>query len=183
MGRPKGYERDTVVEKAQALFWAKGWEATSLHDLEAATGLNKFSLYAEFGSKRGLFLACLEAYVIGLLLPVVRAFDPSFPVAFLNVVADQLAAHPRLGCFLLNATQEAAGKDGEFTRWVDLTYGHLRDRMVERWNDPARAEAFVLAVRGLMASGRLGTDPADLRRAIQGIAPLFQDRLPTGSLR
>ena len=45
MGRPKGYDRDDVVVAARDLFWERGYEATSISDLEQRTGLNRSSLY------------------------------------------------------------------------------------------------------------------------------------------
>jgi len=44
------------------VFWPKGYEATSLADLLAATGLSKSSLYATFGDRRRHFLAAFQKY-------------------------------------------------------------------------------------------------------------------------
>ncbi len=44
------------------LFWAKGYEGTSIADLTAAMGINSPSLYAAFGSKEALFLEATEYY-------------------------------------------------------------------------------------------------------------------------
>ncbi|MEM7418058.1 MAG: TetR/AcrR family transcriptional regulator [Gemmatimonadota bacterium] len=62
MGRPKGYERDTVLDAAMELFWLKGFEATTTRELVDHLGLNRNSLYTEFGSKRGLYDAALRHY-------------------------------------------------------------------------------------------------------------------------
>ncbi|MEM9056363.1 MAG: TetR/AcrR family transcriptional regulator [Pseudomonadota bacterium] len=62
MGRAKNYDRDDVLESALAVFWRKGYSATSLSDLTLATGLNKKSIYNEFGSKEALFDAVLARY-------------------------------------------------------------------------------------------------------------------------
>ncbi|GHE02925.1 hypothetical protein U879_08960 [Defluviimonas sp. 20V17] len=62
MGRQASYERDEVVSKAQALFWAKGYRATSLKDLETALNLRPGSIYAAFGSKEALFAEALRRY-------------------------------------------------------------------------------------------------------------------------
>ncbi len=43
-------------------FWRHGYDATSLDELSAATGLNWPSLYAGFGDKRDLFLETLRRY-------------------------------------------------------------------------------------------------------------------------
>jgi len=66
MGRPKSYERAEALDRAMRVFWAKGYEGTHLSALVEATGLNRFSLYNEFGGKEGLYHAALEHYVAGL---------------------------------------------------------------------------------------------------------------------
>lgn len=62
MARPKNYQRQDVIEKALDVFWKKGYAATSLSDLVVATGLNKRSIYNEFGSKENLFLEVIDEY-------------------------------------------------------------------------------------------------------------------------
>jgi AcrR family transcriptional regulator len=63
MGRPKKYERDRVLEKAIRLFWKKGYEGSSMDEIVKTTGLNRFSLYKEFGGKEGLFRSSLQRYM------------------------------------------------------------------------------------------------------------------------
>lgn len=62
MGRPKAFIREEVIENALLVFWTKGYAATSLSDLVDITGLNKKSLYNEFGSKHELFKVVLDKY-------------------------------------------------------------------------------------------------------------------------
>ena len=62
MGRPKMFRREDVLEKAIPVFWAHGFAATRLQDLEEATGVNKSGLYSEFADKEDLFLASLQHY-------------------------------------------------------------------------------------------------------------------------
>ena len=61
-GRPRAFDRDDALEKATNLFWAKGYEATSIADLTAAMGIGAPSLYAAFGSKEGLYAEALRYY-------------------------------------------------------------------------------------------------------------------------
>lgn len=63
MGRPKTYDREQVLTKAMALFWERGFHATSTRDLAEAMGVNAYSLYAEFGSKEGLYDAAVDRYM------------------------------------------------------------------------------------------------------------------------
>ncbi len=63
MARSKQYVREQVIQKASGLFLAKGYQSTSLAELMQVTGLNKKSLYNEFGNKEALFLAVLDDYI------------------------------------------------------------------------------------------------------------------------
>jgi TetR/AcrR family transcriptional repressor of nem operon len=56
MARPKSFDREEVLESAMAVFWRKGYAATSIRDLVEATGLNPGSLYDTFDDKHSLFL-------------------------------------------------------------------------------------------------------------------------------
>ena len=62
MARHASYDREDVLAKAQALFWRKGYHATSLKDLEAALDMRPGSIYAAFGSKEALFGETLKGY-------------------------------------------------------------------------------------------------------------------------
>lgn len=62
MARPKEYDEREVVAKAVELFQRKGYDATSVRDLQEHTGLSSSSLYAAFGGKEQLFLRALRAH-------------------------------------------------------------------------------------------------------------------------
>lgn len=65
MARPRGFDEATVLAQAAGAFLRSGYEGTSVEELTGATGLHRGSLYQAFGSKRGLFLRCLEAATDG----------------------------------------------------------------------------------------------------------------------
>ena len=56
MARPKEFDIDVVLDRATELFWTKGYEETSMRDLEEGLGVGRQSLYSTFGDKRDLFL-------------------------------------------------------------------------------------------------------------------------------
>ena len=62
MGRKKNYDRDELVHKAMDIFREHGFAGTSTQMLVDHLGVNRFSLYAEFGNKQTLFEAALERY-------------------------------------------------------------------------------------------------------------------------
>jgi AcrR family transcriptional regulator len=106
-----------------AVFWSHGFEAASMAELSAATGLNKPSLYAAFGDKAQLFRQALERYAKTQAERHLAALDREPDVraaigAFLASMADVLAdpAKPG-GCFIVNAT--AACGTGDLPRSVE----------------------------------------------------------------
>ena len=119
MARPKAYERDVVLTAARDLFWERGYAATSISDLEQRTGLNRSSLYQEFGSKHDLFEAAVHCYadqVITALLADLRGPDASLEtvVALFRRLGTLFRSQGRPathGCLLVNATGELASRD------------------------------------------------------------------------
>jgi AcrR family transcriptional regulator len=61
-GRPRSFDREVALRRAMELFWAKGYDGTSLSALTAAMGINSPSLYAAFGSKEALFREAVRLY-------------------------------------------------------------------------------------------------------------------------
>jgi len=45
------------------LFWERGFEGTSMADLNQAMGLNPSSIYAAFGDKHALFSLAVKRYI------------------------------------------------------------------------------------------------------------------------
>ncbi|HYE49528.1 MAG TPA: TetR/AcrR family transcriptional regulator [Azospirillaceae bacterium] len=62
-GRPPQYDRPLAVDAALAVFWRKGFRATSIEDIQAATGMGPASLYGAFGDKGRLYLQCVDRYL------------------------------------------------------------------------------------------------------------------------
>ena len=74
-GRPRSFDREAALERAMEVFWTHGYEATSLHELTSAMGINPPSLYAAFGDKEKLFMEVVDRYQRERLTAVTRAFD------------------------------------------------------------------------------------------------------------
>ena len=63
-GRPREFDRDRAIDAATALFWAQGYEPTSLTQLKTCMGnISPASFYAAFGSKEALFREVVQRYL------------------------------------------------------------------------------------------------------------------------
>ncbi len=62
MGKLPKFDMDEVLTKAMGQFWRHGYSATSIRDLENATGLFRGSLYHAYGDKREMFFRALHRY-------------------------------------------------------------------------------------------------------------------------
>ena len=117
MGRPREFEPDIALERAMHAFWAKGYRATSLDDLCAATGLSRSSLYASFGGKRALLHRSLARYEEKAVARITAALAKPLPIreaiaGFVGELIDRIIAGPgRSGCFIGNCAAELAGQD------------------------------------------------------------------------
>lgn len=61
-GRPRSFDRETALQKAMHVFWAKGFEGTTMMDLVEAIGVKAPSVYAAFGNKDKIFKEAVALY-------------------------------------------------------------------------------------------------------------------------
>src|SRR3954470_13875803 len=57
---PRAEREEQMVDAALALFTERGFDDASMDDIAARVGVTKPMLYSYFGSKEGLYLACIE---------------------------------------------------------------------------------------------------------------------------
>lgn len=117
MARNREFDPKEALEKAMMVFWKKGFVDTSIDDLVDATGVSRYGLYGEFGSKRGLFLASLDHYQD----TAVKAFfgiieQPGAALTEIREYFDkvlELYSQPagKLGCLMCNSATEVAPHD------------------------------------------------------------------------
>ncbi len=117
MGRPKSYDEEEVLKKAMLQFWQTGFAETSLSDLEAATSLNRYSLYKGFGDKETLFEKALEyyqRYIIGRMLEPLTQADPSIEAIkayFIQLNILLKGKFGNYGCLFQNSQKEGISQN------------------------------------------------------------------------
>ena len=125
MPAPKGYKREEVLDRAIELFRRNGFSATSTAELVEELGINRKSMYAEFGSKQDLFEAALERYSainLSRVLGPIEAPDANAQTirnAFLGYASASETKYSGLGCLMANTAVERAALDPGSARFVD----------------------------------------------------------------
>ena len=160
MAGVKRFDKSAVLDKAMTLFWRKGYAATSIQDLIQATGINRGSLYAEFGSKRGLFLAVLDHYAQTIGTPLMKELADPNPRRAIEGMLESIVRRtsdpgwPR-GCLSTNTTLECPDAGDEISRKIAEQVGQ-------------QESAIYHALRRAQLAGRIDRD-----RDIRALARFF----------
>ncbi|MDC9729110.1 MAG: TetR/AcrR family transcriptional regulator [Methyloprofundus sp.] len=124
MARPKAFVTDEALDKAVAVFWEKGYEATSINDLVEAMGIRRGSLYATFGNKQQLFLKSLERYgqvVVQQFLDILDSQPSaleSLALFFAQLVEHLMTAGPLSSCLVTNSAIERGLRDEATQKYI-----------------------------------------------------------------
>jgi AcrR family transcriptional regulator len=117
MARPRSFSTGNAVQAAAAVFWAKGYRDTAICDLERATGLNRSSLYAAFGTKQAIFGQALQWYLRSFIGPRLAPMErPGASLGDIERFFAGLAAffrtdgQARRGCLMINTIAEDEGR-------------------------------------------------------------------------
>ena len=138
VGRPREFDIDMALDAVMQVFWRKGYEATSVADLMAATGLHKGSIYGTFGDKHSLFIQALRRYLQEMNRMEAEALKGAeSPLdglrkvghAMIDLVDDD-SDEPK-GCMAVNAVVEMAPHDEEVKRIMEEHVQEMRDTIIE----------------------------------------------------
>ncbi|MFG3338477.1 TetR/AcrR family transcriptional regulator [Glycomyces sp. NPDC048151] len=202
MSRNKNADLDRVLRAATRVFLERGFSATSMSDLVAATGMNRAGLYAAFGSKHQLYITALGRYREDTE-PELRAIahralerGSDERIDAPRVVADLLevvARHSKEGGFVVRAAVELADDPATMRRvqeaWTELErdLAAILARAVERGEmhaaaDPPRLAATVLVfVQGALVLGHADEDDRRLADAAAGLVGLLAAYSPSAT--
>ena len=106
------YDAEEIARKAMELFWQRGFHATSTQDLVEHMDVNRYSLYAEFGNKQGLYEAALSLYVRDVVTRFFGAIEcPDAGIAEIDALFAFFGSNARRpgserGCLMCNSATE-----------------------------------------------------------------------------
>ena len=199
MSRAKQYDRTELLDQAVELFRRQGFNGTSTAELVAEFGVNRKSMYAEFGSKQELFEAALERYnhkhLTGVLAPLER------PDASLDAIRQSFHGYASasegpfhgLGCLMCNTAVERAALDPGSGRLIDAYLERLTQAFrhalsnaqqggeIDSTVDLDQIAGFLTtALIGMAASVRAEAPPAQLWAAYKVISGIVEGLSATG---
>ncbi|WP_163506228.1 TetR/AcrR family transcriptional regulator [Fodinicola acaciae] len=186
-GRPRTFDRDAALRAAMEVFWARGYEGTSISDLTAAMGINSPSLYAAFSCKEALFREAVELYGKVEGGTSERAFKRAKTAreAVETMLRDnvEIYANPATppGCMVVLAAT-VSNPENEAVRdfladarreFVDMLSQRLKQGVADgdlpaHADIAAIAEFYATVQHGLSIRSRDGSDAATLSKVVDG---------------
>ncbi|MDZ4111044.1 MAG: TetR/AcrR family transcriptional regulator [Brevundimonas sp.] len=193
--------RTRIVMAAMELFWAKGFNSTSIADILSRTQLNAGSLYHVFPGKQDVLIAVLEAYRDGLYEnlidpawegvddPIERIFALLARYRWLILETDCTYGCP-IGSLALELHEaDPAVRDllaVNFTGWVGAIVRCLDeagDRLPADLDRPALGEFVLTTMEGGVMQARTHRDVAYFDRGVKALRDHFDMLLARAARR
>lgn len=120
--RQKEFNRNSVLEKCIILFWKEGFNGSGIEKVVDITGVNRYSLYQEFGNKKGILIASLQLYSerhvpVDLLVNSSTIKETVYQFLFSFFQPKNSNQHP-VGCYITSIGMELR-EDEELQKFVN----------------------------------------------------------------
>ncbi|GAA0959478.1 TetR/AcrR family transcriptional regulator [Kribbella koreensis] len=166
MAGVRQFDEGALVEQALGVFWEKGYRATSMLDLAAATGVQRGSLYHAYGGKEQLFTKIFSQFAAEFLAGAERALEADDPRQALTDLFDYCIASittgtPSRGCLSTRTAVEAA--EPQVDAAVQAMLDGLEERVATMLTRTASASS---SARSARARSALSVPPRDAARLV-----------------
>jgi TetR/AcrR family transcriptional regulator len=161
--------RAAILEAAEGLFAARGFEATRLEDVAERVGIRRASIVYYFKDKRELYDAVLREVFAGLLAEVQAALESHGSIAArveasVSAWVDYIARRPSLPRLLLREVLDAPGDAPVLREQTEPFFALVRRVVARSAGDPGLRDPLL--------------DPAHMASAIAGTSVFFLTALP-----
>lgn len=132
--RYKEYNVNKVLEQSMSLFWKNSYNGCSINELVEKTGVNRFSLYHEFGNKEGILYQSLFLYrqrYCDDKLSILKS-EGDLAVTLKDFYLSFLEnSNPVPGCYIIHLATELADTDPKVQEFVSTYLKEIEELFIE----------------------------------------------------
>ncbi|MFD1009624.1 TetR/AcrR family transcriptional regulator [Oceanisphaera ostreae] len=182
------YDRQEAIHNATNLFWANGFHATSMRNIQQAIDMRPGSIYASFGSKEGLYKEAMQHYTAmskaRLIASVAASASPfeGLKQFIKNAVVGGQTCAPSNLCMLVKTISELTDDNAELlaeakhllqemeSAFASILVKAQQQDEVDTTRSPARLARYLqVQLMGLRAYARTNTDVEQLNDLIDDV--------------
>jgi TetR/AcrR family transcriptional repressor of nem operon len=192
MARTKQFDERQALIKAMLVFWEKGYEGTSIQDLESAMELKRTSIYNAFGNKRRLFERVVACYKESVMAELIAAMDsaPDIREGVRRMLNGVLEMHfdetnPG-GCLVVLSVLESEQHDARARADLEKTMHDMKSLLQLRLNRAKKAgelapdldagsmaSTIAATMAGMMVLGKANFSKAALKKTVNQVVSLL----------
>lgn len=192
MARSKQFDERQALVSAMLVFWEKGYEGTSINDLEQAMGLKRTSIYNAFGNKSAIFERVMSCYKESVMSALFAELDaaPGIKEGIRRLLNGALDIHfddenPG-GCLVVLSLMESGQHDEQSLASMQQTIQDLKTALQARLNKAKKsgelskdldagstATTIATTMVGMMVMGKANFTRASLKKTVNQIVSLL----------
>ncbi len=192
MARTKQFDERQALVSARLVFWEKGYEGTSIQDLEHAMGLNRTSIYNAFGNKRAVFNRVMICYKESVMSALFAELDgaPNIKEGIRRMLNGALEIHfdednPG-GCLVVLSILESGQHDEASQASMQQTIHDLKSALQTRLNKAKKsgelskdldagstATTIATTMAGMMVMGKANFTKTALKKTVNQVVSLL----------
>lgn len=183
------FDEDEALEKALELFWRRGFAATSMQELAAATGVQRGSLYNAYQDKETFFLKVFDVYRERFLGQIRQSLEKpklrdSLRGFFDFVIGSMRTGEPTRGCLSTKTVMAGEVIEEPIREAVEVLLDELEGILSDRLSRPEKgvelnlppkqaARLIVTLTRGVVVIDRVYADEKRLRTTAEALTTLL----------
>ena len=192
MARTRQFDERQALQAAMLVFWEKGYDGTSINDLEQAMGLNRTSIYNAFGNKGALFERVMTCYKESVMADLFARLDSAQNIRegikrMLNGALDiHFDEDNPGGCLVVLSVMESGQHDAQSIAGMQQTMQELKSALQSRISKAkkggelsgdldagATATTIATTMAGMMVMGKANMSKAALKKTVSQVVGLL----------
>ena len=192
MARTRQFDERQALQAAMLVFWEKGYDGTSINDLEQAMGLNRTSIYNAFGNKGALFERVMTCYKESVMADLFARLDSAQNIRegikrMLNGALDiHFDEDNPGGCLVVLSVMESGQHDAQSIASMQQTMQELKSALQSRISKAkksgelsgdldagATATTIATTMAGMMVMGKANMSKAALKKTVSQVVGLL----------